>query len=132
MKHREKITFYITISIFCISIAGHSFAHSWMAPKDEAKKTNPIALSNKSVANGQNIFENKCSYCHGNKAKGISKKDTGLSKDTPNLIQRLNNHTDGDFHWKIINGKDEMPAFKDDLTDNEIWDIINYLKKLKE
>ncbi|MEE4243586.1 MAG: cytochrome c [Desulfopila sp.] len=132
MKITEKISLYITISALCIFVASHSFAHSWMAPEDEARNINPVELSDKSVANGQKIFENKCSYCHGNSARGLSKDDTGLAQDTPNLIQRLDNHTDGDFHWKIINGKDAMPSFKDDLSDNDIWNIINYLKTVNE
>ena len=37
-------------------------------------------------------------------------------------------HTDGDFFWKIQNGKGEMPSFKEDLSGNDIWNVINYIK----
>lgn len=131
------MSYRLNFSIFVISIlytfsAGYAFAHSWMAPADEAKKNNPIASSKDSIANGKVIFDNKCIYCHGNGAKGSSKNATGLSKDTPNLVKRLKTHTDGDFHWKIINGKGEMPSFQKDLTYEEIWDIINYIKSLED
>ena len=132
MTEKRRYQFVIVVSLLCIIIHGHSFAHSWMAPADEAKKINPIKSTTTSLANGQVLFGSKCLSCHGKGAEGISKETTGLSKDTPNLIRRLKNHTEGDFHWKIKNGKEDMPSFKKELSDNDIWDIVNYLKSLQE
>lgn len=105
-------------------------AHNWMAPENDAKKENPIKINEISINNGKKLFENFCSSCHGPKANGISKEITGLNMDTPNLPTRLKNHSDGDFHWKILNGRNDMPSFKEELSENEIWNIINYIKTL--
>ena len=99
-----------------------------MAPEDESKKENPVQISNESTKNGQALFIEFCSSCHGLGAVGLPKEKTGLKLDTPNLSNRLKTHSDGDFHWKILNGKADMPSFKDELSEKEIWDIINYLK----
>ncbi|WP_163337759.1 cytochrome c [Desulfopila sp. IMCC35008] len=76
------------------------FAHSWMAPEIEAQKSNPIPISTESVQQGQALFAELCGSCHGTNAAGMSKEETGLNKDTPNLPTRLKTHTDGDFHWE--------------------------------
>jgi len=103
-----------------------------MAPKEAAQKQNPISLNQDSVSSGKEIYTQNCAYCHGDNARGLSSESTGFQKDTPNLIQGLKNHSDGDFYWKIQNGKDEMPSFKEDLSENDIWNIINYIKSLEK
>lgn len=113
------------------SIVSVTFAHEWMAPKDAAEIQNPINLSEQTVSRGRDLFIENCAVCHGDKGEGLSAKETGLKKDTPNLTMRLRTHTDGDFFWKIQNGRDEMPSFKDDLSDNEIWQIIHFISKGK-
>jgi mono/diheme cytochrome c family protein len=101
-----------------------------MAPEDESKRKNPLPITNESVLKGQALFTELCASCHGVKASGISNTKTGLSVDTPNLPNSLKMHTDGDFHWKILNGKDDMPSFKEELSENETWDIVNYIRSL--
>ena len=71
-----------------------------------------------------------CSDCHGENAEGLKSKDTGLKKNTGNLKKLLKDHSDGDFFWKIQNGKGEMPSFVNDLKEIQIWHIINHIKSL--
>jgi mono/diheme cytochrome c family protein len=99
-----------------------------MAPENDAKRENPIKLTNESLVVGKELFVELCSSCHGLNGTGLKHQETGLSKDTPHLPTRLSTHSDGDFHWKIKNGKGEMPSFSDELTDTEVWHIINFLK----
>ena len=48
------------------------------------------------------------------------------------LVKRLINHTEGDFFWKIQNGKGKMPSFKEDLLEKQIWNIVNFIKGLSK
>jgi mono/diheme cytochrome c family protein len=41
-------------------------------------------------------------------------------------------HTDGDLAWKITNGRGAMPAWKDMLGKNQVWDLVNYIQSLKD
>lgn len=124
-----KKLFFIPI-LLVLLIHKPCFAHSWMAPGDAAKRKNPVPITNESVAEGQAMFAELCASCHGVKASGVSKTESGLSMDTPNLPKRLNTHTDGDFHWKILNGKGDMPSFKEELSEKETWDIVNFIRFL--
>jgi mono/diheme cytochrome c family protein len=40
--------------------------------------------------------------------------------------------TDGVHFYKSKFGKDEMPSYEKVLTDNEIWDIVNFMRTFKE
>jgi len=106
-------------------------AHSWEAPKKEAQRKNPILLDSKSINEGRILFKEQCSDCHGDNAGGLKTKDSGLKKNTGNLKKRLKGHSDGDFFWKIQNGKGEMPSFMNDLSETQIWHIINFIKSLE-
>jgi mono/diheme cytochrome c family protein len=123
---------YGLIALLPLLFSNNLLAHRWMAPKEAAQKQNPIPLNQVTGSSGKEIYTQNCAYCHGNNARGFSSEGTGLRKDTPNLIQALKNHTDGDLHWKIQNGKDAMPSFQEDLSENDIWNVINYIKSLKK
>lgn len=40
----------------------------------------------------------------------------------------VSSHADGDFFWNIQEGRGEMPAFNEDLTEMEIWSIISFIR----
>ena len=126
-KRPKLILLIVPVAVVLILFTKSLLAHSWMAPKDAAEKQNPTPLSVLSVNRGKAIYLENCAYCHGDNLKGLAPATTGLQKDTPDLRQRLKSHTEGDFHWKIQNGKGEMPSFKEDLSEKEIWDVINFI-----
>ena len=42
------------------------------------------------------------------------------------------NFYNGDIAWKIAEGRGAMPGFKERLTDEQIWDLVNFIQSLKE
>ena len=115
--------------------AGAGFTHEamapdmWMAPEHMAHLENPIAAEADSITRGKEIFLQNCSACHGENGEGLDAKTIGLETNPPNLKERIKMHPDGDFFWKIQAGRGEMPSFEKELTNEEIWDVINYIKK---
>ncbi len=112
--------------------AAGSMAHEWMAPEAEGKRPNPVEYDEKSIERGKTIYLDNCAACHGENSAGMKAEETGLQMDSPDLKRRLLTHTDGDFFWKIQNGRGDMPAFKEDLTEEQIWDVINYIRSESE
>ena len=104
----------------------------WMAPEQQAHAVNPVPADNKSVARGKTLFLQNCSACHGENAEGLDAQTVGLEKSPPNLKERIKMHPDGDFFWKIQEGRGDMPSFNDDLTEEQIWEIINYIRSEAE
>lgn len=118
--------------LFVFFINSNVLAHGWMAPKDMALQKNPVAMNSASVESGKKIYAESCAYCHGGNAKGNTAEALGLDTNPPNLQKRIKSHSDGDFFWKIQNGKGDMPTFRDTLPAQEIWSIINYLRSLSK
>lgn len=105
-------------------------AHNWMAPADAARRKNPVKFERQSVRRGFAAFQKNCATCHGKQGRGDGPEARFLETPPPDLLQRLQNHTAGDFFWKIETGRNAMPGFQQLLEAERIWDIINYLKSL--
>jgi mono/diheme cytochrome c family protein len=75
-------------------------------------------------------FQKNCADCHGGKGEGGLKEVEGKRFKVPSLREgHALNHKDEKFVVQISEGDDEMPAFKDKLTAQEINDLIRFIRK---
>ncbi len=109
----------------------HDEAH-WAAPAEAAQRRNPVPASEESVKRGGEIYQANCASCHGVKGGGDGPASAALQPPPPDLVVMAPQHSDGDLAWKIEEGRGVMPAWKNALSQNEIWDVVNYLKQLPE
>ena len=98
-----------------------------------AKVTNPVSATPESLAQGKQVYQRRCASCHGSNGEG------GLGNDlvgpAPSLVDATWEHgsTDGEIFDVIKNGippEFMMVAWKDDLKDDEIWSVVNYLRSM--
>jgi mono/diheme cytochrome c family protein len=108
---------------------GEMGAH-WMAPDDAAKRKNPVATSAASIERGKQLFQVNCASCHGAAGKGDGPAGVALNPKPTNLAAMAGGHADGDFAWKIANGRGPMPGWKSVLSEAQIWDAVNYIQSL--
>ncbi len=106
----------------------------------EAKKLkNPAAASPQSISAGEAAFKKACGVCHGPTGKGdgaIVKSLKPEATKPSNLADDKWDHgsTDGEIFVAIRDGigpKFEMKGQKGKLTDQEIWNMVNYIRSLK-
>jgi mono/diheme cytochrome c family protein len=103
----------------------------WAASPDADKKTNPVASDEKSIAAGKILYTNNCKSCHGTKGKGDGPKSSELDKVPGDFTKEdFQKQSDGALFWKITEGKKPMPSFKKELTDEQRWQAINYIRTL--
>jgi len=75
-------------------------------------------------------FQQNCQECHGEKGLGGPVEIKGRKLKVPNLREgHALNHTDEKFVKQISEGDDEMPAFKDKLTPEQISDLVRLIRK---
>ena len=94
---------------------------------------NPITDKAASASRGGKLFVNNCAKCHGLSGNGYG--TVALSFTTwPRQLWVWNNtgeETDGYLFWFITNGRSDMPPFGLILSENNRWDLINYIKTIK-
>jgi len=100
---------------------------------EAAKIKNPVAATPESIAAGKQLFQRSCATCHGTNGQGGSGND--LIPGAPSLIDAEWKHgsTDGEIFNSIKNGVApdfNMGAFGDQLKDEDIWKVVNYIRSL--
>lgn len=108
---------------------------SWQIPPNAAEEKNPIAVSDKVLAQGKGLFGSKCQRCHGasGKGDGPDADPNAMPEDLTNSARAARN-PDGILFYKIWNGrkKPKMPAFKSEMTKDEVWTVVHYVKTLRK
>jgi mono/diheme cytochrome c family protein len=94
---------------------------------------NPIATSTESVAAGKQLYVRSCAPCHGTSGEGGPGND--LIPAAPDLTDAMWDHgsSDGEIFGNIKNGiapEFNMTPFKDRLKDDDIWNVVNYLRSI--
>jgi mono/diheme cytochrome c family protein len=75
-------------------------------------------------------FQKNCQVCHGEKGQGGTVTIERRKLKVPSLRDgHALEHTDDKFVNQITEGDEEMPAFKDKLSPNEINDLVRFIRK---
>jgi copper transport protein len=92
----------------------------------------PVPADTRSIADGKALYAQNCAACHGDTAHGDGPAAAALNPKPLDLTVHVGLHPDGVlFDW-ISNGieRTAMQGWKDKLTVQQRWDIINYLRTL--
>jgi mono/diheme cytochrome c family protein len=112
-----------------VSIKGEGDRH-WLAPEKASKRNNPVPGDSASIQRGKDLFILNCASCHGKSAEGNGSAAAALTPKPANLKKMSGTHPDGDLAWKIENGRGLMPAWRNILSQDQIWDLVNYIQSL--
>jgi cytochrome c553 len=98
------------------------------------KEKNPLPTTPENWADGKEAFSHYCVACH-----GMDGQNTGvpfvdhISPPIPSLASEdVQRYTDGQLKWILDNGirPSGMPGSKGTLSDDELWSIIIFLRRL--
>jgi len=98
---------------------------------------NPVAFTPQSVAEGEQIFLQRCTGCHGRKADGKGPNSLDISPRPRNLRNSafINNVNDRRLFISITYGVEgtAMPSWVDyGLTQNDVGNLINFIRSLNQ
>jgi cytochrome c6 len=80
---------------------------------------------------GADVYKAKCAACHGADGKGETTMGKNLKlKDLGSA--EVQSKSDADITKLIEEGKKPMPAYKGKLTDDEIKEVVKYVRTLKK
>jgi mono/diheme cytochrome c family protein len=123
MKSPQAII--VALAAAVVFVAPGAFIHA-QSPQPEKKSGSTTAAA----ARGKRLFQGNCAVCHNDKSdaqkvgpgmKGFAGRRV-LSDGTKPTTARL--------HELIHNGGKQMPAFAGRLGDDQIFDLIAYLRAL--
>ena len=108
---------------------------------ETTKPSNPVASTPESIAAGKKAYDVNCASCHGNLAQGAAKAGLAISiieeqggKQPPDLTDDAWDHgsTDNEIYAVIKKGipPTMMAGWDGRIPDNDIWNIIHYIRSL--
>lgn len=93
----------------------------------------PLPSTDDNLAAGIALYVSNCQICHGGPQGTASAIARGLSPDAPQLAKHgVEDDPEGTTYWKIAHGIrfTGMPAFRQTLSDREIWQITLFAKRM--
>jgi len=131
----------VAIAVFVIGLIAASFTikvqqaqKPWPVPAVDKAKKNPVASSAESIKAGKELWSMNCKSCHGTKGLGDGSKAAQLKTEPGDFsTAAFQSQTDGEIFYKLSVGRDDMPASKKKIPDDEDrWNLVNYIRTLKK
>jgi copper transport protein len=101
-------------------------------PASAARMANPQKATADSILRGHNLYLANCAACHGVNGDGDGPTAAGWLPPLQPLGTVVPGLTDGTIAYDIAVGRagTRMPAFASTLSENDRWDLVNYLRTL--
>lgn len=124
----------LTISLLGIALISlGSDKTPWNVPDKNEKTINTTKSNAVSIAAGKILWTKYCESCHGKTGLGDGKKASTLDTEPGNFSKaEIQKQSDGSLCYKITEGREDMPSFKKKITNNDIWNIVNFIRTLKK
>ncbi len=123
MKHAITIILILILPVKLLS-------QEWEVSEDKQQRLAPFAFSSETVAAGEAIFNTNCISCHGNPGQGNYQQFNPAPGDPAK--EKIQSNTDGSIFYKVYEGRGLMPSFRNILTQDEIWQVVSYIRSFNE
>jgi mono/diheme cytochrome c family protein len=96
---------------------------------------NPVPADAVSLQRGEILCQLHCAVCHGQASQGDGpvvefwREDVRRPADLTEA--RIGEYPDGTLYRIIVQGIGGMPPLRENLTERQRWDVINYLRTLQ-
>lgn len=131
---RDAVAF---VAFFLISLGANvakaqETASPWEAPEDARKVENPVKPTPSGLKQAAQAFQTNCVPCHGKAGAGDGPAASSVTPKPANFTdpKMMGQATDGELFWKMSTGRGPMPSWKDQLSDTQRWQMVNYLRAL--
>lgn len=128
----------IGVLFICMSTLVFSFTSTyevqlqdWKAPVWTDTLYNPYPIEPLTLPQAQEVYLLYCESCHGDQGQGYALEHT--NQEVPDFKwDRVVKQSDGALYWKIREGKGIMPGFKSKLSDEQHWQLMEYIRDLSK
>lgn len=123
----------ISSAMMFLSVSLVAQAKPWVVPANFKSMKNPVAKSDASTKAGTTLYTKNCASCHGKTGLGDGVKSRML-KEFPGDFSKADfqSQSDGEHFYKTKFGYGEMPKYEGKLSDDDIWNVVNFMRTLKK
>jgi mono/diheme cytochrome c family protein len=114
------------------TVSRGSLPYSAGSEETAGSLVNPLPRTEHVLQQGRQIYRNYCAVCHGILGNGPPTLTAAYGAKPANLVSKsMIELPDGKIHHTIIAGKNTMPAYAADLSEDERWAAVNYVRALQ-
>jgi mono/diheme cytochrome c family protein len=125
--------FFIGTAVLMLGATLVAQPKPWVVPANFKSMKNPVARGDASTKAGLTLYTKNCASCHGKAGMGDGVKARAL-KEFPGDFSKADfqGQSDGDHFYKTKFGRGEMPKYEGKLADDDIWNIVNFMRTFKK
>lgn len=103
----------------------------WNAPEWADTIKNKLPVNAETISKGDELYSMYCFSCHGDTGYGDGPAGGSMGVRPANFHDpKIQKQKDGSMFWKLSNGKGNMPPFKEALTEEQLWQLVVFLREL--
>ena len=95
-------------------------------------KSGNVSASSASAFEASSVFNSKCASCHGKDGRARSLHGKHEHARDLTSAEWQDSVSDERIYNSISNGKGKMPAFKKKLSDSQIDELVNYVRRFRK
>jgi mono/diheme cytochrome c family protein len=124
---------FLSSAVLVLSVSLVAQPKPWVVPANFKSIKNPVAKGDASNKAGMAVYTKNCASCHGKAGLGDGVKARAL-KDFPGDFSKaeFQGQADGDHFYKTKTGRGEMPKYEGKLSDDDIWNVVNYMRTFQK
>ena len=107
-----------------------STSNSCSNPAVVSKMVNPVKPTAESLAQGKKYYGYDCAMCHGQNGNGKGEvENSGKIPDFTDAAT-MKDMSDGEMFCSLKVGRGHMPLENVRVSQNELWNLVNYVRSL--
>ncbi|MFZ0281940.1 MAG: cytochrome c [Bacteroidales bacterium] len=136
MRTLKKVLISSVVAVMGLSLVTMNLnaqPKPWVVPAASKSMKNPVAPGEASTKAGMALYNKNCASCHGKTGLGDGVKARALKTHPGDFSgAAYQGQTDGEHFYKTKTGRDEMPKYEGKLSDDDIWNTVNYMRTFKK
>lgn len=114
----------------------HHFVRDNGLPEEYEDLQNPLESTAANLTEGETVYRTECALCHGESGTGDGEAGVNLDPAPTNIARfaQMRMASDDFLFWTLSEGGgvigSAMPAFKQNLSEQQIWQVILYLRQM--
>jgi mono/diheme cytochrome c family protein len=114
------------------TVARNYLPYPFKTQEEAAVLANPLPETEEIFKLGKKVFTNHCAVCHGPLGDGEHRLGKNYGAKPANLhTEQIRNYPDGMIYHVIVAGKNAMPSYAADLSEDECWAAVHYVRVLQ-